>query len=173
MKKLIFLVALVLLLASPMRANSQWTVGSKVFDVDTLVFPHMVGPGVIFAKYDLPAMPLKVSVMEMDLTNKYVDFETCKGGDKGVAEENPLSMATRNNRPGHEVIGATNGDFYFFQNTLETVFHEADSSNSTSASPILWVVLALCSTTNAALTSTVWTSTVLSPTRAKVTVCTR
>lgn len=119
MKKLIFLVALVLLLASPMRAKTQWTVGSKVFDVDTLVFPHMVGPGVIFAKYDLPAMPLKVSVMEMDLTNKYVDFETCKGGDKGVAEENPLSMATRNNRPGHEVIGATNGDFYFFQNTLE------------------------------------------------------
>mgnify|MGYP003213462183 CR=1 FL=1 len=95
MKKLIFLVALVLLLASPMRAKTQWTVGSKVFDVDTLVFPHMVGPGVIF------------------------DFETCKGGDKGVAEENPLSMATRNNRPGHEVIGATNGDFYFFQNTLE------------------------------------------------------
>ena len=70
MKKLIFLVALVLLLASPMRAKTQWTVGSKVFDVDTLVFPHMVGPGVIFAKYDLPAMPLKVSVMEMDLTNK-------------------------------------------------------------------------------------------------------
>ena len=49
MKKLIFLVALVLLLASPMRAKTQWTVGSKVFDVDTLVFPHMVGPGVIFA----------------------------------------------------------------------------------------------------------------------------
>lgn len=119
MKKLLFLVASALLLASPMHAKTQWNVGGKTFDVDTLVFPHLVGPGVTFAKYDLPDMPLKVSVMEMDLTNKYVDFETCKGGDKGVSEENPLSMATRNNRPGHEVIGATNGDFYFFQNTLE------------------------------------------------------
>ncbi len=119
MKKLLFIAASALLLTMPMNARTQWTVGGKVFDVDTLVFPHPVGPGVIFAKYDLPAMPLKVSVMEMDLTNKYVDFETCKGGDKGVCEENPLSMATRNDRPGHEVIGATNGDFYFYQNTLE------------------------------------------------------
>ena len=61
MKKLIFLVALVLLLATPMQAKTQWTVGNKTFDVDTLVFPHLVGPGVTFAKYDLPDMPLKVS----------------------------------------------------------------------------------------------------------------
>ncbi len=103
----------------PASAKTQWTINQKNYDVDTLVFPHQVGPGVVFAKYDLPAMPLKVSVMEMDLKNKYIDFETCLGGDKGVSQENPLSMATRNDRPGHEVVGATNGDFYFYQNTLE------------------------------------------------------
>ena len=100
-------------------AKTQWTINQKAYDVDTLVYPHQVGPGVVFSKYDLPGMPLKVSVMEMDLKNKYIDFETCLGGDKGVSQENPLSMATRNVRPGHEVVGATNGDFYFYQNTLE------------------------------------------------------
>lgn len=100
-------------------AKTQWTINEKAYDVDTLVYPHQVGPGVVFSKYDLPGMPLKVSVMEMDLKNKYIDFETCLGGDKGVSQENPLSMATRNDRPGHEVVGATNGDFYFYQNTLE------------------------------------------------------
>ncbi len=100
-------------------AKTQWTINQKAYDVDTLVYPHQVGPGVVFSKYDLPDMPLKVSVMEMDLKNKYIDFETCLGGDKGVSQENPLSMATRNDRPGHEVVGATNGDFYFYQNTLE------------------------------------------------------
>ncbi len=100
-------------------AKTQWTINQKAYDVDTLVYPHQVGPGVVFSKYDLPGMPLKVSVMEMDLKNKYIDFETCLGGDKGVSQENPLSMATRNDRQGHEVVGATNGDFYFYQNTLE------------------------------------------------------
>ena len=116
MKRLFSLVALALVVLMPMQAKTQWTLAGNVYDVDTLVFPHLVGPGVMFAKYDLPAMPLKVSVMEMDLTNPYIDFETCKGGDKGVAQENPLSMATRNHRPGHEVVGATNGDFYFYTN---------------------------------------------------------
>ncbi len=113
----LLLTALAMPLSS--AAKTQWTINQKVYDVDTLIYPHPVGPGVIFAKYDVPGMPLKVSVMEMDLKNKYIDFETCLGGDQGVKEENPLSMAQRNDRPGHEVVGATNGDFYFFQNPVE------------------------------------------------------
>jgi hypothetical protein len=58
-------------------ARDQWTIGDKAYDVDTLIFPHLVGPGVTAAKYDIPAMPLKVSVVEMDLTNPYITMETC------------------------------------------------------------------------------------------------
>lgn len=119
MKRLIYLLFLVLLASTTVTARTEWTINGKAYEVDTLIFPHPVGPGVTFAKYDVPAMPLKVSVMTMDLTNKYIDFETCKSGDRGVAEENPLSMARRNDRPGHEVVGATNGDFYFYTNPVE------------------------------------------------------
>ena len=100
-------------------AHDQWIIGDKAYPVDTLIFPHMAGPGVIAAKYDIPALPLKVSVVEMDLTNPYIVMETCLGGDKSVACETPVSMASRNTRPGHEVVGAVNGDFYMTSPTNE------------------------------------------------------
>ena len=66
------------------NARDQWVIGDKAYDVDTLVFPHLVGPGVTAAKFDIPALPLKVSVTEMDLTNPYIVMETCLGGEKSV-----------------------------------------------------------------------------------------
>ena len=93
-------------------ARDQWTIGDKTYDVDTLIFPHLVGPGVTAAKYDIPALPLKVSVTEMDLTNPYIMMETCLGSEKSVGSETPVNMAIRNTHPGHEVVAAVNGDFF-------------------------------------------------------------
>ena len=101
------------------NARDQWVIGDKAYDVDTLVFPHLVGPGVTAAKYDIPALPLKVSVTEMDLTNPYIVMETCLGGEKSVACETPVNMATRNTRPGHEVVAVVNGDFFMTAPTNE------------------------------------------------------
>ena len=82
-------------------ARDQWTIGDKAYDVDTLIFPQLVGPGVTAAKYDIPALPLKVSVTEMDLTNPYIVMETCLGSEKSVGSETPVNMAIRNTRAGH------------------------------------------------------------------------
>ena len=112
------LVAL-LLTCNAGQARDQWVIGDKAYDVDTLIFPHLAGPGVTAAKFDIPALPLKVSVVEMDLTNPYIMMETCLGGEKSVACETPVSMATRNTRPGHEVVGAVNGDFFMTSPTNE------------------------------------------------------
>jgi len=100
-------------------ARDQWIIGDKAYEVDTLVFPHLVGPGVTAAKFDLPAMPLKVSVTQVDLTNPYIVMETCLGGEKSVASETPVNMALRNTRPGHEVVAAINGDFFMTAPTNE------------------------------------------------------
>ena len=100
-------------------ARDQWILGDKAYDVDTLIFPHRAGPGLTAAKFDIPALPLKVSVVEMDLTNPYIVMETCLGGDKAVACETPVSMAARSTRPGHEVVGAVNGDFFMTAPTNE------------------------------------------------------
>ena len=97
-------------------ARDQWVISDHAYDVDTLIFPHLVGPGVISAKYDIPAFPLKVSVTEMDLTNPYIMLETCMGSGHAWGIETPPHMATSNTRPGHEVVAAVNGDF--FNNSL-------------------------------------------------------
>lgn len=109
---LVAFVALVVGTAATGYARDQWTIGDKKYDVDTLIFPHLAGPGMTAAKYDIPALPLKVSVVEMDLTNPYIVMETCLGAEKAVGSETPVNMAARNNRPGHEVVGAVNGDFF-------------------------------------------------------------
>ena len=120
MKRRLIITALVLLLAmAAAHARDQWVIGDKAYDVDTLIFPHLAGPGVAAAKYDIPALPLKVSVVEMDLTNPYIVMETCLGGEKSMACETPVNMATRNTRPGHEVVGAVNGDFFMTSPTNE------------------------------------------------------
>lgn len=120
MRKRFILLMLVALMGTSMGiARDQWTIGDKAYDVDTLIFPHLVGPGVTAAKYDIPALPLKVSVTEMDLTNPYMVMETCLGGEKSVASETPVNMATRNTRPGHEVVAAVNGDFFMTSPTNE------------------------------------------------------
>ena len=107
------------LIALAGNARDQWVIGDKAYDVDTLIFPHLAGPGVTAAKYDIPELPLKVSVVEMDLTNPYIVMETCLGGEKAVACETPVNMATRNTRPGHEVVAALNGDFFMTSPTNE------------------------------------------------------
>ena len=93
-------------------ARDQWTLDGKTYDVDTLIYPHPVGPGVEFAKYDLPLMPLKVSVMTLDLTNPYIELESWLGSERSVGCETPTSVVARQRAAGREVVGATNGDFY-------------------------------------------------------------
>ena len=89
------------------------------YAVDTLIHKHNVGPGTKYAYYDLPECPLKIHVMEIDLTNPYVEIETCLSGDSAVATERPSSMYARNDFPGHDMIGATNGDFYQYVDPIE------------------------------------------------------
>ena len=117
--RLLFCLVVLLLTCEAGLARDRWVIGDNAFEVDTLIFPHLAGPGVTAAKYDIPALPLKVSVVEMDLTNPYIVMETCLGGEKSVACETPVNMAIRNNRPGHEVVGAVNGDFFMTSPTNE------------------------------------------------------
>jgi len=100
------------MVAPAMQAENFMLVGDASYAIDTLVYPHQVGPGLTAAKYDLPDMPLKISVMDMDVTNPYINMETCLGNDKSPSCERPTKMAERKSYAGHEVVGAINGDFF-------------------------------------------------------------
>ena len=112
-RRLLLTVLLAVFLGFSMStARDQWIISGHAYDVDTLIYPHLVGPGVTSAKFDIPALPLKVSVTEMDLTNPHMVLETCMGGGYSWGVATPSHMATSNTRPGHEVVAAVNGDFF-------------------------------------------------------------
>ena len=115
-KRLCLLLTAALAIALP---GWSLTIGGTSYQIDTLVQSHHIGPGTKYAFYDVPAYPLKFHVVEVDLTNPYVDIETCLSGDQAVATETPSSMSARNTRPGHEVLAATNGDFYQYVDPIE------------------------------------------------------
>ncbi len=95
------------------------SIEGKNYSVDTLLYQMQIGPGVYHSSYRLPGYPLNFQVMEVDLKNPYNMIETVKAGDRAVATEQPTKMAKRKDAPGHLVVGGTNGDFYFYQDTPE------------------------------------------------------
>lgn len=90
----------------------QWTIDGRNCDVERVAGPRRVARGVTCDKYVLPAMPLQVSVLTIDLKTPGLSLETCLGADQIVGRETPTSMAQRKSKPGHRVVAAVNGDFY-------------------------------------------------------------
>ena len=121
MKKMLFPLCSALLLwgLSAQASKNTVSLNGKDYGIDTLVYKHNIGPGTKYAFYNVPDRPLTIHVMEIDLTNPYVDIETCLSGDSAVATERPSSMYIRNDRPGHDMIGSTNGDFYQYVDPIE------------------------------------------------------
>lgn len=90
----------------------QWMIDGRKCDVERVAGRRHVASGVTLDKYLVPAMPLQVSVLTIDLNTPGLSVETCLGADQIVGRETPTSMAQRKSRPGHRVVAAVNGDFY-------------------------------------------------------------
>lgn len=91
---------------------SNLFVNNTDYEVDTLVIKHTVGPGTTYAYYRLPARPLEIHVLEMDLTNPYLNMEVWNGGNVAVACETPTNAAKRYQADGVDVFAVHNGDFF-------------------------------------------------------------
>ncbi len=91
--------------------------------VSNLIFPQTdtitskyVGPGVKHISITFPSVPWRINILEIDITNPFINLETVKASKNGreqlYALEKTSSMAGRKNWENHTVIGAINGDFY-------------------------------------------------------------
>lgn len=81
--------------------------------VDT-VSSFDAGPGIRFMSLTLanPLAPLKVSLLEMDRNNQYLDFKPVLGGDSTTHRETIVSMSQRKSKPGENYVAGINGDFF-------------------------------------------------------------
>ncbi|WP_455585435.1 phosphodiester glycosidase family protein [Bacteroides sp.] len=120
--KVIFVFAFLLFVWSTSWAQvgNEVAVAGQKYQKEILVHPHQVGAGVTYYAYRLPMRPLEVFFLKVDLTNPYVSMETRLANDsigtsiagtyRGL--ETVKSISVRNSYPGHQVIGAVNGDFF-------------------------------------------------------------
>ncbi|RQW04479.1 MAG: phosphodiester glycosidase family protein, partial [Calditrichaeota bacterium] len=102
MKKIIFIIVFLnfLFLISHAQVN---------FHTHTTT---QVGPGIVYKHITVAANLWNINAFEIDLTNPYIMMETVKANDRLAGYEATTSMAARKNAPGHQVVGAVNGDFY-------------------------------------------------------------
>ncbi|MDE6397007.1 MAG: phosphodiester glycosidase family protein [Muribaculaceae bacterium] len=87
-------------------------VNGQEYEVDTLVTPHHVGPGTMYAHYRVPKRPMEIHVLQFDLSNPYITMEVWNGGSAAVACETPTSVYGRYEKDGIQVVAAHNGDFF-------------------------------------------------------------
>ncbi|MBL7066767.1 MAG: phosphodiester glycosidase family protein [Candidatus Marinimicrobia bacterium] len=83
-----------------------------IFSLANIIESKSVGPGVMYYHDYLAAGPWHLYVLEIDLTNEWINIETVKSGDVMSAYEKTSSMANRKDREEHRIVGAVNGDFY-------------------------------------------------------------
>ena len=79
---------------------------SAAFSSDT-TSTRVVAPGVIHTEYTLPG-PFTLDVLEIDLKNQFIQLETYR--PNGLTKTSVQAAA--NDREGHRVIAAVNGDFF-------------------------------------------------------------
>lgn len=115
MKKVLYLFVFVLLSAGSFAQYS----------IDTLFSVH-VGPGVIHTKIISPEVPYAINILEVDLTNPYIEMETVKANDQLQGMETVSRMAERKSTEGHRIVGAVNGDFYDMGSGIPTNLHLQD-----------------------------------------------
>lgn len=117
-----FLIAGTIIASCGATSSAQNTmyVNGQNYAIDTIVPKHSVGPGCEYAFYRLPDRPMTIHVLEMDLTNPYVDMQVVNGGDAALSTERPSAMYARFDSPGHDMIAAHNGDFFTTSSTMYT-----------------------------------------------------
>ncbi|MFA6439648.1 MAG: phosphodiester glycosidase family protein, partial [Bacteriovoracaceae bacterium] len=86
-------------------------ISSYAFSFSDTTSSEIVAPGVVHTQYTLPG-PFTLDVLEVDITNPHVNFETYKPAG-GLTKTTVQSAA--NDKAGHRVIGAVNGGFFSFE----------------------------------------------------------
>ncbi|MGB9664517.1 MAG: hypothetical protein ACPL25_06325, partial [Ignavibacteria bacterium] len=98
--KITFLFLFILLFSAQLLADDSTVV--------------VVGPGIKYhSVYKTSVGPYNIKILEIDITHPKNKIETVLAKDVlGTGFEKTSSMAKRNSRSGHIVIGAVNADFF-------------------------------------------------------------
>jgi len=104
-----------------------------------------VAPGVIHKKVLEPREPWTLNVLEIDLSNPFIEVESIKAGDRLGSGKRTSEIILQRSFDGHRVVGGINGD-YFDTAPINTQVVDGEIlklENITSSNPIYWPSLCL------------------------------
>lgn len=107
-----FTVFLFFLFSFLLTAQDSLVIQGVKYKVDTLVHKHDAGLGTMHTKYNLPDFPLVVSVLEIDVSNPYVEVMSVLSNDSLRGLEQPSRMAERKSSSERNFLGGVNADFF-------------------------------------------------------------
>ena len=79
--------------------------------MDTLEH-RMIGPGILYTKFQLPEYPLSVYLLKIDMTNPYNFVETFQAGNQAGKTEAMTTAYSRLNAASHNSLAGVNGNFW-------------------------------------------------------------
>lgn len=109
MKKL--LLCAVVITATFTGHTETVTINDKEYTVSTIIDRDM-GPGVRYTRLRLPAYPLNVNMLRIDMTNPYNTVETTQANDRLFGTESLVAAAKRQSCEGHVALGGANANFW-------------------------------------------------------------
>ena len=92
-------------------ASAQVVIGSKTYEVDTLL-QKQLGPGVVHTVVRLPEYPLNVYLLEVDMTNPYNRVETTHAKNLLGSTEKLVDAYNRHKSYGKKPLAACNASFW-------------------------------------------------------------
>lgn len=126
MRKLLLIMAVAL----PMAAMAE-TVTLEGTDYEvTTISDREVGPGIRHTRFRLPAYPLNINVLRVDLTNPYNRIETTVANESAKGTESLVKAAQRQSYPGHRAVGGANANFWVVSSQPEAAVYTGTSRNA-------------------------------------------
>ncbi len=103
-----------------------------------------ISPGVTQTKMEVTTDygPLKIYNMDIDTKNPYVELEVGSSNGKLAGFQTVTNQAALISKPGYQVIGGINGDFYNTSNgvPIEGVIHDGRIMRSTGSRPVVAIL---------------------------------
>ncbi len=105
------------------------TLGGTDYDCQRLI-DREIGPGIRHMRFRLPAYPLNINVLQVDLNNPYNDIETTVANESSRGTESLVRAAERQSRPGHVAVGGANANFWIVATQPEENVYKGITRNA-------------------------------------------
>lgn len=121
---------LVLAAALPLSVFAQTVnLGGTDYEVTT-ISDREIGPGIRHTRFRLPAYPLNINVLRVDLNNPYNRIETTVANESAKGTESLVKAAQRQSYPGHRALGGANANFWVVSSQPEAAVYSGTTRNA-------------------------------------------